>query len=665
MARYWQRYCAKAETIGFFGPVCWAGVDADGPASNTRPGHGLLRRRRVYLEHWALAAYADHVMRDRRVRRYLPPALQPHLALAPGRRLLDPIRPPAELSAGEADLLARCDGRHTAEWIAAAMAADPGSATRTEEEVYTLLDQLARRGVLRWTLDVPVRLDAEDVLRDRLAAIGDPALRDAALAGLDRLCRARDAVAAAAGDPDALLAALAALDAEFTAVTGQEPGRSAGQTYAGRGLCWEDTVRDLDVEIGGPVLTAIAAPLDVVLRAARWVTAAVAASYLDALTELYQDLAAEQGSPQVPLGQLWYLAQGLFYGTATRPAEAVAADLTKRWAVLFGLDAASPGGGGDRVVRVSTSGLGPTVEELFPADRPGWSAGRIHSPDLQICAESAEAVGRGEFTAVLGEMHVAWATNACGVFVGAHPDPAALTAALREDLGPDRMLPLLPLVWPRYTTRLAFALEDLRDPQLGFAAAPGADPDRLVPISALLVSEQDGRLEVTAPDGRAWPLLEVFDRLLAEVAVDVFKLAGADAHTPRLVLDDMVVARETWRTTIADCRLAWAVGDAERYLAARAWARKLGLPDQVFVKIGTETKPMFADLTSPLYIASLASALRSARLESGEQVSVVITEMLPDASQAWVPDADGHRYISELRLQIRDPELPATRVEDL
>ncbi|WP_174550787.1 lantibiotic dehydratase, partial [Microtetraspora malaysiensis] len=61
VARYWQRYCAKNETIGFFGPVCWITVaDSDQPL-DIRPGPALLRERRVTFESWAVAAYADHL----------------------------------------------------------------------------------------------------------------------------------------------------------------------------------------------------------------------------------------------------------------------------------------------------------------------------------------------------------------------------------------------------------------------------------------------------------------------------------------------------------------------------------------------------------------------------------------------------------------------------
>src|SRR5512133_2093679 len=57
VASYWQRYCAKNDTIGFFGPLAWGGFDEAGPAAAVRAGD-LVRERIVHLEVWAVEAVA-------------------------------------------------------------------------------------------------------------------------------------------------------------------------------------------------------------------------------------------------------------------------------------------------------------------------------------------------------------------------------------------------------------------------------------------------------------------------------------------------------------------------------------------------------------------------------------------------------------------------------
>ena len=69
VASYWQRYCAKNDTIGFFGPLAWGRIADDGPALRSRAG-SLVGERAVHLEAWPVQALAE--------------ALDPQLKIAPG-----------------------------------------------------------------------------------------------------------------------------------------------------------------------------------------------------------------------------------------------------------------------------------------------------------------------------------------------------------------------------------------------------------------------------------------------------------------------------------------------------------------------------------------------------------------------------------------------------
>jgi hypothetical protein len=63
VARYWQRYCAKNDTIGFFGPLAWGEVRDDGPALAQR-SRGLVRERTVHIETWCLERFLQTVTDD-------------------------------------------------------------------------------------------------------------------------------------------------------------------------------------------------------------------------------------------------------------------------------------------------------------------------------------------------------------------------------------------------------------------------------------------------------------------------------------------------------------------------------------------------------------------------------------------------------------------------
>ena len=60
VASYWQRYCAKNDTIGFFGPLAWGRVVDDGPPLHARCGV-LVARRDVHFEAWAVQALAETI----------------------------------------------------------------------------------------------------------------------------------------------------------------------------------------------------------------------------------------------------------------------------------------------------------------------------------------------------------------------------------------------------------------------------------------------------------------------------------------------------------------------------------------------------------------------------------------------------------------------------
>jgi hypothetical protein len=57
VASYWQRYCGKNDTIGFFGPLAWGRFAGEGRGLAVRSGR-LVRERVVHFEVWAVEAVA-------------------------------------------------------------------------------------------------------------------------------------------------------------------------------------------------------------------------------------------------------------------------------------------------------------------------------------------------------------------------------------------------------------------------------------------------------------------------------------------------------------------------------------------------------------------------------------------------------------------------------
>ncbi|MGV9351546.1 hypothetical protein ACWDSD_44005 [Streptomyces spiralis] len=106
----------------------------------------------------------------------------------------------------------------------------------------------------------PVEAQPGDTLRARPDHFGDAALRNEAIGVLDALCRARDAVTAAAGGAHQLATTLDVLNEVFVAATGAAAIRRQRQNYAVRTLVYEDTIRAVEVELGKLLRDALAAP---------------------------------------------------------------------------------------------------------------------------------------------------------------------------------------------------------------------------------------------------------------------------------------------------------------------------------------------------------------------------------------------------------------------
>jgi hypothetical protein len=119
-------------------------------------------------------------------------------------------------------------------------------------------------------------------------------------------------------------------------------------------------------------------------------------------------------------------------------------------------------------------------------------------------------------------------------------------------------------------------------------------------------------------------------------------------------IDRVTVTRETWRCAAGELGFANVKDEAERFLATRRWARSLGMPRQVFVKVPIETKPCYVDFDSPVYVNLLAKLMRRTAEQGGKDMQAVFTEMLPGVEQSWLPDAEGRRYTCELRMVALD-----------
>ncbi|KPI31331.1 Lantibiotic dehydratase domain protein [Actinobacteria bacterium OV450] len=632
VAHYWQRFCVKNDTIGFFGPVGWGRWDLATDGVRVDPGTGLIAASQVYFASWAVDALAARIDSDPRVREWVAPRRVPFVRRS-GMDVTVPGRPRQALAEEARAVLALCDGVRPAREIRAALPGVDVSAV--------LADLVARRWVV-WRLEVPADARPERHLRAWLDRVGDAALREPALAALDTLERGRDRVAQAEG-PEALVAALTDLEAEFVALTETAAVREkAAGTAPCRALVYSDCRRSASAALGRSVHEALA-PLDPLLTSAGWLTSRLADAVMARAREVHRRLAA-QGP--VDLAAFWFACMPILHGAARTESAELQQEFRRRWDAIL-----SPPPG-TRRVRLPLEAVAGPVAEQFGGPGGGWTAARYLSPDIMIAASGERALARGDFELVLGELHVAANTLGASLFVNQHPDAAELARLTDRDHPGPRLMPLLPKEHrSRLSARIRHSLvrpEDYYVALVDFTADPGR-PRTVLSADVTVTEGADGELTVVLPDGSQFPAVDVFSHVLTTLAMDLFQILpdGAE-HSPRVTVDRLVVARETWRLPPSDMDFAEEKDEARRFVRARQWRERRGLPRFVFVVLATETRPFYVDFDSPVYVNILAKAVRRmARKEPGGRA--VFTEMLPSPEQAWLTDDRGEVYTSELR----------------
>jgi hypothetical protein len=507
VASYWQRYCSKNDTIGFFGPLGWGGFSGNGV--HARAG-AAEHERVVHLENWAVEAVGA--------------------------------------AAGVAPL-------------------------------------------------VPMDPFPERALRARLESEAPEEV-----ARLDRLEAARDSVARAPRRQVA--AALEELDSTFEEVAGRAAARADGDSGGGRTIAYLDCMRDLDLELGGEVLAELRATLPAVLEASRWWCGEVFAAGEAVLGRV----AEGRDGPLGPLlGELMGAGWSLFERMGDGQAE-----LQRRWR------------------RVAA---GEPAATVFADARPAWSWATYHSADIQIAANSVDAIRRGDFRLVLGDFHGGDNPIAQGLFAHRHPQNGAVLARIAEEIGPGVQL-LPPRRGVVEMTARAYPVYGVDgDVVVTAGDEPPPRDTRAVDIADVVVER--GRVRDRAGTFDV-PLAELLFLPIFIAGVRSFDLAG-DVEE-RQTLGRTVIRRATWHAPPQE------LPESPDELAA--WARDRGLPRVVFARSPVVRKPMYIDFESPVLRRVLARFVAPAR---DQPAPFAFEEMLPGPEDCWL-ESEAGRHTCELRL---------------
>ncbi|MBO4207175.1 hypothetical protein GSF22_14335 [Micromonospora echinofusca] len=266
---------------------------------------------------------------------------------------------------------------------------------------------------------------------------------------------------------------------------------------------------------------------------------------------------------------------------------------------------------------------------------------------------------RGDFHWVVGEVHPGVNTLRSALFVAQHPNPGELRTATAADLPGPRVALAATGEEGGAPSRITDKLIVDRDLRLVFGHdSCGLDPATAVGIADCDLMPVDGVLTVCSRDGRyRLPLSEVVGEPLMLQLIQRFDILRTAAHQPRITVDRVVLARESWRFTAADLDFARIADEGDRFRRLRRWQCANGLPRHVFVKTPVEKKPFHLDFASLASVDVFARAVRRT-VDRDDAATLRLSEMLPGPEQSWLTDAQGRLHTAELRLVAVDTRTP-------
>ena len=603
---YLQRYCAKNEVIGFFGPVGFGNL-VEGLKAPKESDGDWLQQRRVYLEPWVIRVLWYHF--TTRVPEHALLYLSPKVRVRGGlifdgsrSRRADGGRAITSEMSELLDLL-----RERPRSLAELLAEDHQEAT---------IDLARRKG---WVSALPaIPSDGSALIWARNQAdcyhpsIRDPILQELAHyeSLLKRMSQERSG-----------LAPLPQIIWEFQELLASrnsgDSSRNKGSFYGGRLGFYEDCRRrplDVPADWLNPLLPA----LFLVLRSARWMALRTASRAEQLFAERADRLQLRMGDG-FPAVFLWERTRDIFSEPAKFLFQDAKAELAERWRQVLGEQTPNKG-----VCRWSSEELSAGVERFFPEQQFSYRGARFHSCDLLFTSQGK---------AVLGELHPCLFPFQDLSTTLQHPDLGKLRHWYEDrspgkEVRPATFVPFTRLHLDGRIDKEAQAV--LVDPHHG----SWRPLDRQIRLGDVTVHKVGENFMLRGPGEMEVGLLDFFTPDLCELQHLHFSPFDWAEPGLRLEIDEMVVHRAKWRLQASQLSGLKPLPVAERLTGLNRILTENELPEQFFAHFPKEVKPLLIMRDSVLFLELFWSLLSS----SGE---CTCSEVLPALEEAWLETPDG------------------------
>lgn len=630
---YLQRICAKNDTFSEFGPTGWGKADQRirGLKIDIQPG---IAARDVFLERWTAHATAAVMNADSEIFAELSPRLHPKGRIDKQMFIFTESGDTTPLSSEEAGIIERCDGK------------TPVHALRVLPET---IRALVEKKILRCAVEVPaLEPHAFAVLREDVEKWRGGNVRAKWLSILQPIAELPRKFAGTI-EPKDRQGILDETRSRFQSLGAvRKPGDRF--LYSAANPIGEECFRECNFRIDEDLINEVAVETTPWIDFWRDSYAFIASRVAAGLRQVLEKAVSKKDAMPLPaflhacdVAKLPLTGPGLV-GLAVMAFQEVKAVFRERLRPHIGSEEYELSLNDCHVVRENFS-------------YPKFDEYTYPSADLQIAAESIEAVARGEYQWILAELHPPPALlHHCMYW--ACPDKAAFNDALARTVAgkPNFHFGFFAADFTAHTAvRLFDALPEFSNfvaPQRG-----NSNWRTVLPAEAeVYVDETNGDVCVRKMGTREY--LGSFARAwIIPLGFHPFQF-GLAPHTPRLRCGRVIVQRRTWTVT----REEFPAGDytgvsrdlvlaVNRLRAQKDWPRHVYIrpTEQALRRSGAEgrdkdTKPVFIDLESYLFLEIFQRWL----MKSGE---LEVTEMLPDADHLLWKERDGRRTF-ELRTLI-------------
>lgn len=628
---YLQRVCTKNDTLSAFGPTSWGKVSPDVPRITLMPRPGIAERE-CFLERWTAHGAAAAINADSEAKLEIPPRIHPAGRIVNGRFTFADTGESVDLESEMSAIVRRCDGTKPAY----SLGVEP-----------TVLEQLVELNLVRWQMEVPA-LDPyafdsliKSVLQWRHGTARQRWLdRLQPIAQLAIEFKQKTETNLRAGIMHEAQSRLDQLGTHHTA--------SGRFLYAATNPIGEECVRESHFVISEDLINEVAIEAEPWLDLWRDSYAFIASRVAQGLRPIFDSAKRDT----IPLPAFLRLCEAARLSLTGSGLVALAHLAFQEVKAAFRAMMASHVD--DREYELTRDDC-HFVRHTFSYEK--FDEYTYPSADLQLAAESVEAVQRGEYQWILAELHPPVALLHHG-FYWSCPDHTILSDALRRTVfgKPNFYFGFFAADFTATTTvRIFDALPDLTY----FVAPQRPNPEwlRIAPAEAeVYVDAASGDICLRKIDGhqslgsftRAW---------LIPLGFHPFQF-GIAPHTPRLRCGKIVVQRRAWTVTLDELGKGDFTGVSrdlilavERLRASRDLPRFVYIrpTEQALRRSGAEgrdkdTKPVFVDLESYLFIELFHRWLCKA-------IELEVTEMLPAPDQLLWREEDGRRTF-ELRTQI-------------